>query len=145
MRNRVFHTANIGGLDFKASMNDNGPYLCCVQRNKGVALGVSRIRHFHPRFTPGKEGWWVVKYEAENRIDISCFSEAQASELASEFGLDLWAPIKSSSVTSINAFYQGKAWDSLKAWVVAHPRIAKRIGMNTRQHYLPDWYSRATA
>lgn len=142
MGNRVFHTATIGGKQFEAFMADDGPYISSTKPLSGVSLGVCRIRHFHPTWhVRDQEGWGVVKYDSESKNYLDGFSEQQAHELANEFGINLWEPMQIGNVSEA-AFYQGKAWEGLKAWVKAHPRIAKQVIQHT-QLYLPGWYERA--
>ena len=53
-------------------------------------LGVSMLRKFQPHpknGRPQKEGWWLVKYSSEARVDLTRFSETQIQQLSKEFGI----------------------------------------------------------
>ncbi|MNN72779.1 hypothetical protein D3C81_1888430 [compost metagenome] len=121
-------------------MGFDGPHI--TTGNVGVSLGVIHIRDFMPAlYIKGPAGWYVVKYDAESRIDIHWFNEHQVHELSREFGIPLWVP-GCSRHESEAAFYHGAAWEALKKWVIAHPRIAKQT-IQHDQPYLPGWYERA--
>ncbi|MBC2693521.1 hypothetical protein [Pseudomonas kielensis] len=141
----VFHKASIGGLQFEAFILDSEPRISCRDpyRNqcRSLALGVSYLRFFSPDFpSTGEEGWWFAKYGQDALIDLTKLSQVQVLELAHEFGLPFWvAPFGSDDFYCMAAFYHGKAWDGLKSWVHAHPRIAQKLSLGTA-YYLPCWY-----
>ena len=113
----------------------------------GVALGVSALRDFQPdavgtrRVPPS--GWWVVKYFDEARIFLPNFDGVAIRKLSDEFGLVLVVEGQTlpSDRVRQHYFFTSPAWDSLRRWVVKHPRIAKtEAGYDS---YFPGWYQRA--
>jgi hypothetical protein len=142
MRRDVFHTATIGGCVFDAVILDTGPHISSRQGG-GLALGVSILRFFKPRYPypeRSEEGWWIAKYGNDALIELVGFNKDQVIELAEEFGIAFWAPSEHSTDSYwMGAFYQGKAWDSLKNWVKVHPKLAKKLSHGAA-YYLPYWY-----
>ena len=146
MRNRVFHQTRIAGLTFEGIISADGPYISSSTAG-GVALGVSALRDFQPEATGPRHsppsGWWVVKYYAEARIFLPDFDRAAIRELSDEFGLVLLVDGQTAPSDRVrqNYFFTSPAWDSLRQWVIEHPRIAKTSA--AYDPYLPDWYRRA--
>jgi hypothetical protein len=146
MHNRIFHQAEINGITFEGIVSADGPYISSSTAG-GVALGVSALRHFQPdasgagRYPPA--GWWVVKYYGEARIYLPGFDRAAIREMSHEFGLVLLVDGEEDPTNLIRQhyFFTSPAWDSLRQWVMKHPRIAKSMAGYDR--YLPGWYGRA--
>lgn len=145
MRNEIFHTATIGGIEFTGWVSFNGPR---ISSNAGgsVNLGPCCIQHFvpandHPGDSHYIEGWYVVKYTSEVKISLRGFSEADARQLSTEFGIPMrrdWSVHSSDRAD----FFESHAFEGLRLWVRDHPRKTKQIMKNT-QEYLPGWYERA--
>ncbi len=146
MRNRVFHQARIADMIFEGVMTGSGPALSC-QMNGSVALGVSGLRQFQPTAIgsrrPPPSGWWVVKYDVEERIFLPSFDQAAIRKLSDEFGLVVLADGKSDPTERIRQhyFFTSPAWEGVRQWVTQHPRLAKTHA--SYDPYLPRWYERA--
>lgn len=147
MRNRIFFSTTIRGLEFQGAMSGDGPYVSCHARFGGVALGVCGLRKFSPdqyHNRPGRPGWWLVKYESEARLDLTDFSDSEAGQLSDAFGIVLLPeyPMVAESVRQ-DYFFTSPAWEALRSWSRAHPRLAKQYSEN--DGYLPGWYERSVA
>lgn len=127
-------------------MTDEGPFIWECSRkgyHDGVCLGVCQIRKFEPTFgLLDGLGWYIVKYNNEARVFLNGFTDQDARKLSQEFGINVWDD--NFGRHAGEPFYKGRAWDSLKAWVKAHPKMAKRHAEARHHAYLPDWYDRAT-
>jgi len=96
-----------------------------------VALGVCSLRYFQPE--PGGSrripplGWWVVKYDHEERIFMSGFDRVAIRTLSNEFGLPVLTEISfdQSDATRQDYFFTSPAWEALRRWITRHPRLAK--------------------
>lgn len=53
-------------------------------------------------------------------IDLARFNESDIKEIIGRFGLRLDHP------SSVDSFYSSDAWEGLKAFVAAHPKLAAR-------------------
>lgn len=144
MKNRVFHSVTIRGVRFDGLVDSDGP---CLSSNRGwTPLGVCSLRNFvpeRPNHHRERRGWWVVKYYAEARIDLTHFTIADAARLADEFGLfseDGSAP-DSFHPASTRRFMASPAWSGLCRWVSAHPRLARKHAAD--DDYMPGWLTRA--
>jgi hypothetical protein len=145
--NRIFFSTTIRGLEFKGAMSADGPYVSCDARFSGVALGVCGLRKFMPdvyRGRPGRQGWWLVKYDNEARLDLTDFSDSEAGQLSDAFGIVLLPeyPMVAESVRQ-DYFFTSPAWEALRSWSQAHPRLARQNARN--DSYLPGWYERSVA
>jgi hypothetical protein len=130
----VFHKATIGGLQFEAFILDSEPRISCRDpyrnQSRSLALGVSYLRRFSPDYPYSGEGWWFAKYGQDALIDLTKLSHVQVLELAHEFGLPFWSPPQGyDDLYCMAAFYHGKAWEELKTWLHAHPRVAKKLSL----------------
>lgn len=143
MKSEIFHTANIGSIEFTGWISFDGPR---ISSNEGgsVNLGPCSIRHFEPDVPRAgvalRQGWYVVKYTSEVKIPLRNFTEADAVQLSSEFGI----PIRhhtSGQAMGLTSFYLSPAFEGLKVWVRNHPRKAKQL--SDLDGYLPDWYDKA--
>lgn len=146
MRNRIFHQARIGGMEFDGIIAGDGPYLSC-QLKGGVALGVCGLRYFQPQpegphRTP-PHGWWVVKYRDEERVFLPGFDRAAIRTLSDEFGLPVLTEHGFDPFDDVRReyFFTSPAWDALRQWVTRHPRLARLHA--TSDPYLRRWYDRA--
>jgi len=146
MRNRIFHQVSIGGMTFEGVISGDGPYLSC-QMSGGVALGPAGLRYFQPA-TPGTRrglplGWWVVKYDHEERVFLPAFGLAAVRTLSNEFGLPVLDEPGFDPFDDVRReyFFTSPAWDALRLWVIRHPRLAKARA--ACDPYLPGWYDRA--
>jgi hypothetical protein len=146
MNNRIFHQVRIAGMTFDGIIAGDGPSLSC-RMSGSVALGVSSLRYFQPgswglRRTPPC-GWWVVKYDHEERIFLPGFDHAAIRTLSDEFGLPVLTEDGFDPFDSVRRDYilTSPAWDSLRQWVTRHPRLAKAHA--ACDPYLPGWYDRA--
>jgi hypothetical protein len=146
MRNRIFHQVRIGGMTFDGVLTGDGPYLSC-QTSGGVALGVCGLRHFRPvaegaRHTP-PHGWWVVKYQDEERIFLPGFDRATIRTLSDEFGLPVLTErgFDPFNQERRDYFFTSPAWEALRQWVTRHPRLARTHA--ACDPYLRGWYGRA--
>ena len=133
-------------MTFDGIVAGDGPYLSC-RMNAGVALGVASLRHFQPsprriRRTPPL-GWWVVKYENEERIFLPGFDRDAIRTLSDEFGLPVLTEsgFDPSDSARRDYFFTSPAWEALRQWVISHPRLAKAHA--TCDTYLRGWYDRA--
>lgn len=145
MKTEVFHTVTIGRIEFSGWISFNGPR---ISSNEGgsVNLGPCCIRYFAPAADrPGLAqstlGWYIVKYTSEVRIPLRGFTEVDALQLSSEFGIPVRRNRPDQPYGWVD-FYASQAFEALKRWVSNHPRKAKRITKNN-QDYLPGWYERA--
>ncbi|SPA23741.1 conserved hypothetical protein [Cupriavidus taiwanensis] len=148
MGSRIFHIAQVAGVEFKGGMNGDGPYIACDARYGDVALGICGLRKYRPapaswRGREAKLGWWVVKYDDQARIDLTDFSDSEAQELSSEFGIVMFDdddPLVSRDLR-LDYFFTSPAWESLCRWCRERPKLAKQL--RDAQVYLPSWYERA--
>nr|WP_142990321.1 hypothetical protein [Pseudomonas aeruginosa] len=145
MKTEVFHTATIGRIVFSGWVSFNGPR---ISSNEGgsVNLGPCCIRHFAPDIDrPGiaqyTKGWYIVKYTSEVKIPLPGFTEVNALQLSTEFGIPMRRDRPDQPHDRVD-FYASQAFEGLKLWVRNHPRKAKQITKNN-QDYLPGWYERA--
>lgn len=138
MKNRVFHSAKIGGHVFDAYIMEEGPVI--VGKNgHGADLGVSYLRYFVPMgVTRRAEGWWVAKYGNDASLELEGFTRTQAIELSSEFGIPFWTPY-TRETDPLGAFCHGSAWEGLKSWVADHPALARKLSVEGTPYYLPFW------
>jgi hypothetical protein len=116
IRRRIFHKATIGGQCFNGVLLNEGPYLFWGN-GANVPIGVAGLRYYveppeigHKPLSPG---WWMVKYGKELRMDLHWLTDSDAEKLSSEFGRQEY-------------FYTSPAWDGLRKWVCAHPRMANQ-------------------
>ena len=140
-RNRIFHTATIGGQCFSGVMLDEGP---CLAWGSGadVPIGVAGLRHYvkPPEFFRRKglqPGWWMVKNHAELRMNLHFFTNADARRLSDEFGI-IFMDTDFSPTARQEYFYTSPEWDGLRAWVCAHPRLACKVA----DDYFTGWRRR---
>ena len=146
MKNRIFHSIEIGGYKLDGRMASDGPYLACEKLRRGVALGVCALRKFEPTDIMGRtlpSGWWVVKYSTEACIDLHHFSDVQARVVSDEFGIVILDGYPPSEHVRQEYFFTSPAADGLRDWVKKHPNIAKSEATN--QRYLFNWYERTKA
>ena len=145
---RTFYKAVIGGLAFEGSVSVDGPYISCLSpdllSHGGVALVVSRLRCFRPERLgggpPKPHGWYVVKYDHEDRFFLPGFTAPDIEAMTAEFGLAvLGTPQHEAAVL----FLRSRAWLALVEWVAKHPRLAQKAA--EWDTYLPGWYTRAQA
>jgi hypothetical protein len=131
-------------MTFDGVVSRHGPYLSC--RMGGVALGIAGLRHFQP--TPRgwhiqPRGWWVVKYQAEERIYLPAFDQAAIRALSDEFGLPVLTDHGLDPFDDLRQdyFFTSPAWEALRWWVIRHPLLAKAHAAD--DPYLWSWYDRA--
>jgi len=146
-RTEIFHHVEIEGMDFTSFVSVNwGLFLRGPKEVGGageVNLGVCGITQFTnggqlwDRINPGD--WWVCKYNAEARINISSLTDRGRHALAREFGLALGDDEDADDYG--RRFKKSPAFDALVAWVQAHPLMAKRASAY-RDPYVPQWYER---
>jgi hypothetical protein len=84
-----------------------------------------------------------VKYYFEERIFLPDFSHATIERLSDEFGLVILAENTVDPTDRIRRdyFFTSPAWEALRQWVAAHPRLARTYA--PYDPYLPRWYERA--
>lgn len=128
MRN-VFHSAEIGGIQFQALVSADGPYIQSSPFER-VAIGPSSIceiragdQHLERGQLPG---WWVVKYENQPRIYLPNFDVEKATALSKEFGIPF--ALHSGRLSERASFDTSPACASLVQWVGKHPRLAQQYG-----------------
>ncbi|AZG11957.1 hypothetical protein [Cupriavidus pauculus] len=140
---RIFHRANFGGLLCKGFVTSDGPYITCGDGwMDSTPLGVSMLRKFQPHpknGRPQKEGWWLVKYSSEARVDLTRFSETQIQQLSKEFGIVVAGEAEYGD--DEERFFSSPAWSALQDWARSHPELAKDLAEGAS--YLPGWYQRA--
>lgn len=144
MKNRIFHTVQIAGKHFEGHATEFGPYLVCRESKTDIAIEPAVLYKYKdsgetfgcpPNQDPA--GWWVAKYETQLRIDLRDFTDEQADQLASEFGLSIYPFGRGTK------FFDSPAWDALVTWAENNPRIAKTYAQSTG--YGMDWYAKAKA
>jgi hypothetical protein len=138
MRRDEFHTVKIKGRVFVATMaSTTGPYIAEMRGRSeigGVNLGSCAFIG-RDRFHEGD--WTVFKHDyGQPRIKLSGLNDHEVTQLASEFGIPMTA-----SIRRRYGFFDAPAWTSLKAWVIAHPRVASSY--KAWDTYLHGWYARA--
>lgn len=142
MKNRIFHTVKIADKHYDGHMTDFGPYLLCRESKIDIAISPAVLYKYKdsgetfgcpPNQDPA--GWWVAKYDTQLRIDLRDFTDEQAEQLASEFGLSIY-PLGHGT-----KFFDSPAWGALVAWAENNPRIAKSYANS--QNYDMGWYARA--
>jgi|GEM_PF-2353619 hypothetical protein len=140
IRRRVFHKATIGGQCFNGVLLDEGPYLFWGS-GANVPIGVAGLRYYveppeirRKRLEPG---WWMVKNGQELRMDLHWFTDANARTLSSEFGI-IYLERNYSITIRGEYFFTSPAWDGLRKWVCAHPRMANKAA----DDYLLGWRHR---
>lgn len=147
-RTDIFHQVEIEGMEFTAIVSVswglflNGPKRMGVGAGQ-VKLGVCGITHIvHEEQLRGRVrlgDWWVCKYDNEARIDVTRLSNAGRHALAHEFGLALGNEEVADDFG--RRFKKSPAFDALVAWVLNHPRMARRASAY-RDPYVPQWYER---
>ncbi len=143
----TFHKAVVGGLAFEGLVSADGPYISCQARDQfshgGVALVVSGLRRFTPTRSSGirkPDGWWIVKYEDQERVFLRGFTESDIEAIGAEFGL---VPTDSRECGGAAPFLRSRAWLGLVEWVAQRPRLARKAaGWDA---YLPGWVDHAQA
>ena len=147
-RTDIFHHVEIEGMDFTAIVSvDWGLFLNGPKKMGGAAgqvnLGVCGITHFtnggHPWDGIHPGDWWVCKYRAEERINVTRLTDRGRHALAREFGLALGDDEDADDFG--RRFKKSPAFDSLVVWVQTHPLLAKRASAY-RDPYVPQWYER---
>ncbi len=145
MASLIFHTARVGGRILEAFITSEGPLLTIKGSPFSQAeLGVSVLRyagHAEGEFGPPGPGWWIAKYGNDYRIHLPGIGQAEAEEIAQEFGVPIWTPTISPH-SAMTEFYRGRAWDGLKIWIRKNPIVARRLSRG-HPHYLPQWYEAA--
>lgn len=143
-RSEIFHHVEIEGMAFTATVSvDWGLFLDGPKELGGgqVNLGVCGITHFTQgehmwqRVNPGD--WWVCKYDAEARINVTSLTDGGRRALAHEFGLAFGEDEDADDFG--HRFKKSPAFDALVAWAQAHPRLAKQASAY-RDPYVPQWY-----
>jgi hypothetical protein len=147
VNNRMFHNESVRGLEFQGLISADGPYITCKSRSGGVALGVCGLRKFapvDPMNRPRNQGWWLVKYDNEPRLDLTDFSDSDVKQLSEAFGIALLPPhLLVAQQVRRDYFFKSRAGEALFAWVRAHPRLASQHARYDA--YLPGWHSEAVA
>jgi hypothetical protein len=147
---RTFFEGTYEGRRFAAILSVDGPYILDIDRSEGVAIGPSEItccargvgfRHM-------QEGWCVAKYGTEPRINLVGMSQIAREELARDFGLPIC------DMENINngfgeLFNGSAAFEGLCRWVMAHPRLYKKMQRYGRSYMswpemVEAWKSKAT-
>lgn len=144
MKIDIFHTATVCGIEFIGWISFDGPRISS-RAGGSVNLGPCSIRHFEPpRQSIGVDhypkGWYIVKYNSEVKISLHGFSEPDAIQLSTEFGIPIRREWEGPPMGSED-FYVSHAFEGLRLWVRNHPRKAKQLARNLQ--YLPGCYEKA--
>lgn len=141
----TFHEVMIGGRCFRGVASSRFGLRLYEIPNKAAgerALRGCAIGRAIMAQTP--IGWAVCKYDARQvKIPLQDFSEAQAVQLANEFGL----PGELHSIREpAYRFYRSPAFAGLVEWVRARPRVAKGDSVDAGEFYgIEEWYATAIA
>jgi hypothetical protein len=133
---REFFRCRIEGVQFKAVMNVEGPYIVRVTPvtssdgkvllGGGVALGShAAIACLRPG--DGMEqvaGWWIVAHGV-SRISLDGVSEKGRAELSRSFGIQI-ADTQMTKAEYRRLFLESDAYRGLFRWAASHPRLVKK-------------------
>lgn len=142
---RVFFELKLAGRCFRGVIGADGPAIVehvqpwWADGGGGVALGPSLIATADDRGWRSNGSLAVCKYSGrEPRIDLKGLSASEITTLSKAFGL----PVRDGAGHCGDClFYKSDAFAALQAWVVQHPRLAKKE--SDRMLYLGDWYGYA--
>jgi hypothetical protein len=125
-----FYNTEIEGIPFRARFIGDQAYIESPSRNTwdGVAIASSTKIRFLSKgnngITPDQEGWWVVKWDWQPRIDLRGLSAEGRALLAQRFGLEYECHEPACHGRPFS-FEKSDAFYGLCEWARSNPRLAK--------------------